>query len=728
VGAELVDIVVPVYSGAAETTACLESVLSSELPAATQIIVINDSSPESALVAYLQRLAERSPRVRLLHNQTNQGFVKTANRGMREAAGRDVVLLNSDTLVANDWIGRLQAIAYGHTDIGTVTPFSNNATICSYPRFCEDNRLPGDTDLGALDRLFGQCNKGSSVEIPTAVGFCMYIRRDCLEQIGLFDEARFGKGYGEENDFCMRAYRQGWRHLLAADTFVFHQGSVSFQAERNEFLQRGLDVVRDLHPDYEALVQRHILDDPARQYRTAVDLARLRRSPLPRILLVGHNRGGGTEKHMWELSEYLEGRCHFLAIKPHEGEQTLLYWMSRGESLKLYFHLPQDFGRLVKLLKSLGIGRVHYHHTLGVHPAVRDIWRDLGMPYELTVHDYYLACPQITLTGAENRYCEEQSKAQCDACLSKVPGVPAIDQWRSESSRLVEGAFRVTAPSEDAASRFRRYFPRGRIAAAPHPDAERLSLREPVRAAKLAPGEPLRIVVIGAISAIKGADILEGAALDAASRKLAVDFHLLGYAYRSLVRRKSVPLTVHGPYDDDDLPGLLAGLHPHIVWFPALWPETYSYTLSACLALGLCVATTDLGAFPERLAGRPMSWIGDWRWSPARWNDFFLEVRKQLEVAAPEIVWDTGPDPQGREFYRDSYLDGLTAPAGDTVVPSWFAEHLHPRVDRWQQTRRALHRSALRALLWLRAAPGLRSVAKRVPMSWQRQIKSWLIK
>jgi GT2 family glycosyltransferase len=133
--------------------------------------------------------------------------------------------------------------AYLDRRIGTVTPFSNNATICSYPRFCADNPLPGDWSVAALDALFSRCNRGELADIPTAVGFCMYIRRDCLNEVGGFDERHFGKGYGEENDFSMRAKALGWRHALSADVFVYHAGSVSFADHQNHQKRRGVDTV-----------------------------------------------------------------------------------------------------------------------------------------------------------------------------------------------------------------------------------------------------------------------------------------------------------------------------------------------------------------------------------------------------------------------------------------------------------------------------------------------------
>jgi O-antigen biosynthesis protein len=205
--------------------------------------------------------------------------VRSVNRGMALHPERDVVLLNSDAEVANDWLDRLAAAAQSADDVATVTPFSNNATICSYPFEGWTAGVPGTLGLAALDRLFAQANRGQRADIPTAVGFCMYIRRACLDRIGAFDAERFGRGYGEENDFCLRASAAGWRHVIAADVFVFHEGAVSFSEGRAAQLATASAALLERHPGYAALVHEFLSRDPLAPLRTAVDHARAAVSP-----------------------------------------------------------------------------------------------------------------------------------------------------------------------------------------------------------------------------------------------------------------------------------------------------------------------------------------------------------------------------------------------------------------------------------------------------------------
>jgi O-antigen biosynthesis protein len=268
-----VDVIIPVYRGLAETRRCIESAIASCGATAAEIVVVDDAGPEAELRAYLDQCAAAG-RLTLLRNERNLGFVAAVNRGMALHPQRDVVLLNSDTEVANDWLDRLRGAAHAAADIGTVTPLSNNATICSYPYPGWSGGVPGSLGLAALDRLIARTNAGRMVDLPTAVGFCMYIRRACLDQVGPFDAARFGRGYGEENDFCLRALALGWRSVLAGDVFVFHQGSVSFGDDRHALQATAHAALLERHPDYMVRVQAFVDGDAAAPLRAAIDAAR----------------------------------------------------------------------------------------------------------------------------------------------------------------------------------------------------------------------------------------------------------------------------------------------------------------------------------------------------------------------------------------------------------------------------------------------------------------------
>ena len=268
-----IDIVIPVYRQLKLTRRCVESVLREPDAAIGTIHLINDASPEQELADYC-RQAAANDRIELIEHEDNQGFVFSVNEGLEAAGDRNVVILNSDTEVPLGWLHRLKLAAQANPDAASVTPFSNNATICSYPDFCRENELPPGLGGKEVDQLFAKANEGVSIEVPTGVGFCMFLRRAAIDEVGGFDEEGFGRGYGEENDWCLRASAKGWKHYLCADLYVYHAGGASFGAEAETLQANAMAVISSRYPDYERQIADFIEADPIEPVRHAVDLVR----------------------------------------------------------------------------------------------------------------------------------------------------------------------------------------------------------------------------------------------------------------------------------------------------------------------------------------------------------------------------------------------------------------------------------------------------------------------
>jgi len=266
-----VDVVVPVFDAREHARACAASVLRHGR-GDFRLVIVDDASRDAELVAHLDRLASKQPRVVLLRNETNEGFVVSANRGLRHAAGRDVVLLNSDTIVTRGFLEKLAACAYDDAVTGLVSPLTNNGTVCSVPRFMEANEVPASLTVDQFAALVERASRKRRPDLITAVGFCMYVRAELIERIGVFDERNFPRGYGEENDYSERARAAGFRVRLCDDLFVAHAGRASFGSEGDRREVAHNDVMDRLYPTYHERVQAFIRDNPLAEVHR--DLAR----------------------------------------------------------------------------------------------------------------------------------------------------------------------------------------------------------------------------------------------------------------------------------------------------------------------------------------------------------------------------------------------------------------------------------------------------------------------
>jgi glycosyltransferase involved in cell wall biosynthesis/GT2 family glycosyltransferase len=260
-----VDVIIPIYGAAAQLRACLASVAAETDLARHGVILVVDGPQDAAVEAVIGDFAM----MRILRNDVRLGFVGSVNRGM-SASTRDVILLNSDTVVTRGWAEKLIDAAYSSGDVGTVTPLSNHATLCSVPRAFEENLLPAGFDAASFGELVERSSARTYPRLPTGVGVCFYIRRALLDDIGSFDAAHFGLGYGEENDFCMRALARGWLHVADDATFIFHAGHASFGQSRAALQRRAGKLLSRRHPRYMATIAEFMRVDPLAAVRERI--------------------------------------------------------------------------------------------------------------------------------------------------------------------------------------------------------------------------------------------------------------------------------------------------------------------------------------------------------------------------------------------------------------------------------------------------------------------------
>jgi GT2 family glycosyltransferase/glycosyltransferase involved in cell wall biosynthesis len=626
-----VDVIIPVYRDLDLTRRCIRSVLDDPDRPPGRVIVIDDVSPEPALRAWLKTLAAEGA-IDLIRNRANLGFVASVNRGMVAAGDHDVVLLNSDTEVPAGWLRRLQAQAYAGERVASLSPLSNNAVICSWLGF-EGAPIPPGISLTALDDACRAANAGRFARTPTTVGFCMYIRRAALDAVGLFDAKTFGKGYGEENDFCLRASAQGWEHRIACDVFVRHEGGASFGAESGERIGAAMAILTERYPDYPRQVRAHVLARETEPARFAATMALFRASRLPVMMIVAHGLGGGVHRHVMDTIERDRGQAHYLLLEPD----------SRGVALSVPALLGHPVLRLAAerwrdvaaVARSAGVSRVQIHHLMGLDLDLRALIHDLRVPFDVMVHDWFALCPQVTMLPTPAApHCGEPGPDGCDACIAHLPSHGATDilSWRLRAAWPFHEAALVLAPSQDALARLVRFGLGEKAVLAPHEPVPPgpWPIHRPGRA-----GKRLRVAILGTLASHKGAHL-------AAALAGEPNLHILviGALDAAIPESARSRMTITGAYEEPALSGLIAAHRPDVIWFPAAWPETYSYTLSAAIESGLPIAASAIGAFPERLAGRKLTWLVPPSADPAVWLDCFREVaaasRARAAVTAPE--------------------------------------------------------------------------------------------
>ncbi|MGH6834029.1 MAG: glycosyltransferase [Methylocella sp.] len=611
----------------------------------------------------LSRLANEYGLFTLWRNDENRGFVYTVNRGLFAAQG-DVILLNSDTLVSDFWVDKLVNTANSDETIASVSPMTNNATILSYPYPNRENGLVDNLSYSQIDSFFSENTPSlQPVEVPVNVGFCMLIKRDALQATGGFDEALFGVGYGEECDWCMRATYLGYKHVVAIDTYVYHQGAVSFSEKalkRQALAGRALAV---RHPEYWPLVARCCNEDRLFRALRNVDLKRLKHhlsGYRGAVLHVLHSLGGGTEIYARDVARMLSDLgFESVFARPDQFGRLVISAYSARDMPNLVFNCADDVGLVKQLFLEIDLCRMHLHNIIGFSPEATSFLRNINIPTILTLHDYVSICPQLWLLDQRFAYCGVPPARICNTCLrERSPPVPAesISAWRREWHGTLTKADRVVAPSYFVKEAISKVFPDLAISVVPH--------YEEWQHASFAPVEPSNsdireIAVLGNLGAHKGRDIIYSCARDSCVRSLPLRFVVFGSidVEESQLGGK---LRKMGTYERANLGDHLARTKCRIGFLPSIWPETFSFVLSELLAFGLYPVVFNLGAQAERLSAAGTGSILEIGLSATSINDHLLSIAvPEPSMAQTRATAEIDPAASRASYLSEIYGPGL---------------------------------------------------------------------
>ncbi len=570
-----------------------------------RLLLIEDASPDPQIRPFLRAWAAGRDNVVLLENDTNLGFIGTVNRGFAEwrameagARADPVVLLNSDAFLPEAWAARLLAPIWANPAVASVTPMSNEAELMSVPVICARMDLaPGAGDaMDAVARGLGP-SLADLPEAPTGVGFCMALNPVFLAQVPQFDPA-FGRGYGEEVDWCQKVRALGGRHICQPQLFVEHRGGASFgTAAKQALLRQNGAIISARHPRFDTEVQRFIGDDPLLSARLALGLAwagTLGRVPL----YLAHAMGGGAEHYLQARIAQDLGAIGAAVVLRVGGEDR---WEVALHSAAGVTRAGSNDRALIQRLLALLPAREVIYSCAVADPdpvEIPGLLAGLARDQRLVVlvHDFLPVSPSYTLLDADGRFRGIPTPERKGHDIQRPDGSRVgLSAWQNAWGPLLAQADEVVVFSGSSRDLMAEAYPE---------IAEKLVLRphqvlNPPPHLQVKPGARPVIGVLGNIGQHKGAAVLAALSRQLA-RSRAADLVLLGQldpAY-DLAR----PARVHGAYSPDQIADLVARYGITCWLIPAIWPETFSFTTHEALATGLPVICFDLGAQAEAVA------------------------------------------------------------------------------------------------------------------------------
>ena len=394
--------------------------------------------------------------------------------------------------------------------------------------------------------------------------------------------------------------------------------------------------------------------DP-RQDQAAIDKMRALLNPdLPLILFIGHDGKGGVGLNVRRLIHGLAGRADGALISGQPSGWIELSLPENPESPMLGWNCRDITEGLCAAIRRLGPSRIRVHHWIFNEIWLGPFLRAIGLPYDITLHDYHFLAPQPHLLNERGEFAGDDRLNDEILARPAWKGAPpcSLAEWRAEARPILEGAARIFAPSRDLANRYRRVFENLPIHVVPHwenPRPETL----PATLRRCLPNEPLKVLWIGQLSPHKGLRILEACAALAKKSGAPIVFEALG----AIRGEPPANVRMHGAYEPDEVDRRIREIQPHLAWFPAQCPESYSHTLSEAMRCGLPILASELGSLPERLGGRPLSWVFPWDAAPEAWLARLREIRERHFVQGEPAPPAGSPPDWDTSFYPDGCLN-----------------------------------------------------------------------
>jgi len=439
------DVIVPWY-GDKNIFNLIPNIMEKDFNHLSKLFIINDCYPNEELSKQLENFIKNLKNEKIIYvkQEKNKGFIGTINNGFN-LIKNDCIILNSDTLTTKNWLKKIIDVAESDSKIATITPLSNNATIFSVPKFLEKNE---DLDYEKTNNICEKICLQKSIDIPTGHGYCMFIRKKYLDEYGIFDKKTFGKGYGEENDLCMRFSKHGLKNLAILNTYIAHLESQSFGEEKRiEQIKNNYPKLLKKHPSYDKIIQNFIKTNPFKDTQELIRFFKENYSILEKdiILIITHTNPykiiGGVEIETSNIIEHLNNKYPNKNIALYYYDQSknqlTLVIIKNGSIIEqLKFNKNIDSKNiLIWIIKTFKIKLTIIEHLMYHSSEYGKILKDNNIKSILFIHDFYYFCPKADLINNKNVFCKYENKKElCEKCLSNKID---ISNWRKENKDLI---------------------------------------------------------------------------------------------------------------------------------------------------------------------------------------------------------------------------------------------------------------------------------------------------
>lgn len=622
---EYIYIIIPVYAGLKQTTACILSVLNAKNNSLFKIIIVNDNTKDSAIYNYINGIDAEN--LILIDKKSNTGFPDTINLAVKFVGGHDFIILNSDTVVTDYWIDKILSISESDQTIGTITPITNNGELVSSPLLGAITN-PSFEQVQKINSYCEEFYSGEYFDIPVGNGFCLFIRNACWHEAGGFDAELWGKGYGEEIDFCIKASQMGWRNVCTYGTYIYHEGGVSFGANKAHNIRENSKKILELYPSYDEIINYNFQTSKLNEINKEIILMLISEVKVKNFEIhISHSLGGGTEKFVSEISKKASIVINFDSNK----NSTFNFIEMDGLLKKLIYKF--DASDINTMLRSLGyIKDCKYiiHSTIYVPIELLNFLENKS--YESVIHDYSWICPRVHMTNNDGIFCNnEKSDSNCDKCIKNNGAHPGlvdlyngngISTYRALHQKILKSSTAIAIATNDSRVRINEYYPleNFELKYFPKDDLKKIKYED------LSRSEYLNIGLIGGVSTIKGYKKLKELSDYCFINNLKIKFFVIGFTEDdSLINKKNI--FIFGKYLEKDIFSIINSFDIDVFWFPNQCPETFSYTLSHAMKTGKRIVCTDLGAPKIRLNKYQLATLYDPSSPPKELIDIFMNLK-----------------------------------------------------------------------------------------------------